>query len=102
MYFGNFLDRFYKSPNNEWFLVKPNFEGVEKYIAVFTVASMCCSCDRFELEKPEWTKSKEFIMEEPWFTNNTKGPLRFFYLVESPQAFRCRNMFVSNKVLNRC
>lgn len=102
LYLGTFLDIFYKNPSNKYFIDEPNFDDVEDYIATFTVCSICYLCDRYNLEKPEWARSEKFILKKPWFSGNTEGPLRCFYLIESPQAFKCRNMFVSKKVLSRC
>lgn len=97
-----FLDIFHKDPRIDYFIDEPNFDEVEDYIASFTVSSICYLCDVYSMEKPRWTSSKKYILKEPWFSDNTNATLRCLYLIESPEAFRCRNMFVSNKVLSRC
>ena len=48
---------------------------------------------------PAWTRLPERILREPWFTN--PGPhMRALLLVESPAAFRERNLFVTANALS--
>lgn len=48
---------------------------------------------------PTWTRDPDRILREPWFANPGRH-MRAVLLVESPAAFRERNLFVSSNVLS--
>ncbi|MBM3814687.1 MAG: hypothetical protein FJW20_23935 [Acidimicrobiia bacterium] len=49
--------------------------------------------------RPEWTEAPERYLTNPWFA--TPGPsMRACLLLESPAAFRQRNLFVSANALS--
>jgi hypothetical protein len=48
---------------------------------------------------PAWTGAPERILREPWFASRGRH-MRALLLVESPAAFRERNLFVSSNALS--
>ena len=54
---------------------------------------------RLHRSAPLWTRKPERILREPWFAS-TGRHMRALLLVESPAAFRERNLFVSANALS--
>lgn len=54
---------------------------------------------RLGFPTPDWTRQPERILREPWFANRGRH-MRALLLVESPAAFRERNLFVSANALS--
>jgi hypothetical protein len=54
---------------------------------------------RLGAPSPEWTRDPERILREPWFAS-PGGHMRALLLVESPAAFRERNLFVTANALS--
>ncbi|MBM3753740.1 MAG: hypothetical protein FJW38_07145 [Acidobacteria bacterium] len=48
---------------------------------------------------PAWVNGPQRVLKEPWFASNSPH-LRAVLLVESPAAFRARNLFVSANALS--
>jgi len=48
-----------------------------------------------------WVFKEKYFLKEPMFALNAKGDLRTILLVESPNEFLVRNIFVSNNCLQR-
>jgi hypothetical protein len=53
---------------------------------------------RLDVPAPTWTRDPERILREPWFASPSRH-MRALLLVESPSAFRERNLFVSANAL---
>jgi hypothetical protein len=54
---------------------------------------------RVGVPAPGWTRDPERILREPWFANPGRH-MRALLLVESPAAFRERNLFVTANALS--
>jgi hypothetical protein len=54
----------------------------------------------YGLDIPAWTQSPRRVLERPFFAGGLEG-LKPLLLVESPLAFRKRNIFVSHDALDR-
>lgn len=55
---------------------------------------------RFSLPSPEWTAGEDRKLHRPYFATSLAS-LRAVLLLESPPAFRARNLFVSENALSR-
>ncbi|MBN8246746.1 MAG: hypothetical protein J0L84_04805, partial [Verrucomicrobia bacterium] len=55
---------------------------------------------RFSLPQPDWTVGEDRQLRRPWFASPLAA-LRAVLLLESPPAFRARNLFVSDNALSR-
>lgn len=55
---------------------------------------------RFGLPQPDWTSGEDRQLHRPWFATPLAA-VRAVPLLESPPAFRSRNLFVSENALSR-
>jgi len=102
---ANFLDEFYAAPNlnafmDEPMLLAPKFgepgQVQDAYLAA-TAEELACS---HKLQVPGWTGAETRKLHRPWFASSLAG-LRAVLLLESPPAFRSRNLFISENALSR-
>ena len=54
---------------------------------------------QIQVSAPIWTRNPERILREPWFASPGRH-MRALLLVESPAAFRERNLFVSANAIS--
>jgi hypothetical protein len=102
---ANFLDRFYARPGVDALLEEPrSLSTVPGDIGQVRDAYLAGTAEelaaRFGLAVPGWTALPGRALHRPWFAS-TLGALRAVLLVESPPAFRARNLFVSENALAR-
>jgi hypothetical protein len=102
---ANFLDGYYASPNVEALSPEPELlaprlgelgQVQDAYLAA-TAEHLAC-LHGFTI--PAWTMSDERKLNRPWFASGL-GALRALLLLESPTAFRSRNLFISENALTR-
>jgi hypothetical protein len=55
---------------------------------------------RFDLPQPDWTVGETRQLRRPWFASPLAA-LRAVLILESPSAFRSRNLLVSENALSR-
>jgi hypothetical protein len=55
---------------------------------------------KYHLEVPCWTAGDQRVLHRPWFASPLAA-LRAVLILESPPAFRSRNLFVSENALSR-
>ena len=102
---NNFLDEFYLNPSSEAFtrepsLMEPSRGEAGKINDAYLAAVAEELCRKFELDAPLWATSSKRALRSPWFAC-TLASLRAVLIRESPPAFRCRNLFVSENALSR-
>jgi hypothetical protein len=100
----NFLDEFYACPEVRRLEEEPRLlvsalkdagladaylGGVAEHLA-----------RQWEFPVPAWARAAQRRLEKPWFSMNSHGG-RMLLLVESPAAFRERNIFISADALSR-
>jgi hypothetical protein len=102
---ANFLDEFRATPRATAFSAEPELlasklgalgQVQDAYLAA--VAEQL-ACDH-GLPIPTWVMSENRKLRRPWFASSLAA-LRAVLLLESPVAFRSRNLFVSENALSR-
>jgi hypothetical protein len=102
---ANFLDEFYQSPAATTLmrtppLLAPQFGYKGQIQDAYLAATAEELARRHELPAPAWASDHSRCLHRPWFASSL-GSLRAVLILESPPAFRARNLFVSDNALAR-
>jgi hypothetical protein len=101
---GDFLDDWRRTPGKERLgLVAaplPTASEPNTRWAALIAAAVEWLCAQEGLEFPSWTGKPEYRLSEPWFLY-PGWRLRAWQLFETPVAFRARNIFGGDRILNR-
>ncbi len=102
---ANFLDEFYAGPNAAALadtpaLLAPQFGDTGRVQDAYLAATAEELARRFSLPQADWTVGEDRQLHRPWFATPLAA-LRAVLLLESPPAFRARNLFVSENALSR-
>jgi hypothetical protein len=102
---ANFLDGFYASPSVLALTAEPRLmarsQGDVGHVRDAYIAATAEELARqYQLASPEWAASGKRALHRPWFASQLSA-LRAVLLLESPPAFRARNLFVSENALSR-
>lgn len=95
---ADFLDGFYPHPTEA--AVKQEPTTISPYYDSYLAAVADDCCRRYHWRLPKWCLEKSRFLKEPFFAAKTHA-LRMLYLMDSPAAFRERNIFVSANALSR-
>jgi hypothetical protein len=100
----NFLDEFREAPSfagveKEPIRLKGAIEQGELYDAYLAAVAESLVSEH-GLAMPAWAWAEDRKLRRPWFALPWDG-MRAILLVESPAAFRSRNLFVSANALSR-
>ena len=103
--FANFLDEFYAAPNPEALveppaLLAPTSGDPGQVRDAYLGATAEELARRYQFPVPGWAADDERKLHRPWFASSLAA-LRAVLLLESPAAFRSRNLFVSQNALTR-
>jgi hypothetical protein len=102
---ANFLDEFYAAPSAdalacEPVLLAPRFSDLGRVQDAYPAATAEELARQFNLQHPTWIDTEARKLHRPWFASSMAA-LRAVLLLESPAAFRARNLFVSENALAR-
>lgn len=102
---ANFLDEFYAAPNAAALIQTPallarHSGDMGRVQDAYLAATAEELARRFSLPRPDWTAGEARQLHRPWFATPLSA-LRAVLLLESPPAFRSRNLFVSENALTR-
>ena len=100
---ANFLDEFYAAPDAAALaaapaLLAPQFGDTGRVQDAYLAAEELAR--RFSLSPPVRTVGEDRQLRRPWFATPLAA-VRAVLLLESPPAFRARNLFVSENALSR-
>ncbi len=102
---ANFLDQFKASPSAAALLPVPELLAArlgesgrvqDAYLGATAEHLACANA----LPVPAWAMADSRKLHRPWFASNLAA-LRAVLILESPVAFRSRNLFVSENALSR-
>jgi hypothetical protein len=100
----DFLDEFYADPRAERLADEPPMRTEilsDNGLADAYVAAIAEHLSRqYQFRPPGWSALPARVLKHPWFAMESHGA-RMFLLVESPAAFRERNIFISADALSR-
>lgn len=102
---ANFLDEFYSAPDAKALadlpaLLAPSFGELGRVQDAYLAATAEELARARQFPVPAWTVDDARKLRQPWFASPLAA-LRAVLLLESPAAFRSRNLFVSENALNR-
>jgi hypothetical protein len=102
---ASFLDEFYARPNatalvDTPVLLAPRYGDTGRVQDAYLAATAEELARRFGLPWPDWTLTEDRRLRRPWFATPLAA-VRAVLLLESPPAFRSRNLFVSENALSR-
>lgn len=102
---ANFLDEFYSAPGPGAFVDEPALLGSDLgELGQVRDAYLAATAEELARARnvpiPAWTFADERRLHRPWF-GSSLAALRAVLLLESPVAFRSRNLFVSENALAR-
>jgi hypothetical protein len=101
----SFLDEFYHCPAQAALEMEPKLLAAEFPTTgavhdAYLAATAEALATQAGLNTPSWSYAESRKLHHPWFAM-TLDSLRALLLVESPAAFRSRNLFVSENALSR-
>jgi hypothetical protein len=102
---ANFLDEFYAAPNADALagapaLLAPHFGEPGRVHDAYLAATAEELSRAYQFSVPAWTDAETRKLHRPWFASSLAG-LRAVLILESPAAFRSRNLFISQNALSR-
>jgi hypothetical protein len=102
---GNFLDAFYAAPRADALTqeprsLAPRFADLGRVQDAYLAATAEELARQFDLPLPGWVDAEVRKLHRPWFASSLAA-VRAVLLLESPPAFRSRNLFVSENALTR-
>ena len=102
---ANFLDEFYPAPNAKALsdmpdLLAPDLGRLGRVQDAYLAATAEELARTHQFPIPAWTVAAARKLHQPWFASPLAA-LRTVLLLESPAAFRSRNLFISENALTR-
>ncbi len=99
---GNFMNDWYELHRDcrEQLIIDPlpeNYPSEFHYWAAFCAASAEWFAHQYKVPCPSWVFTPKYHLATPHFTSE-KEALRSYYLSETPEEFRRRNIFCGNRM----
>ncbi|MBI5525084.1 MAG: hypothetical protein HY897_02040 [Deltaproteobacteria bacterium] len=102
---ANFLDEFYAAPTAEALsdrplLIEPSVGETGRVQDAYLAATAEELARAYRFPVPAWTAAEQRKLHRPYFASPLAS-LRAVLILQSPPAFRSRNLFVSENALTR-
>ena len=102
---ANFLDEFYAAPDAKALaeaprLLAPGLSEPGRVRDAYLAATAEELARAYQFRVPAWTAEETRTLQRPWFASQLES-LRAVLLLESPAAFRSRNLFIGQNALTR-
>ena len=102
---ANFLDGFYAAPTAGALTPPPallasQYGDLGRIEDAYLAATAEDLAQRYSLPLPDWTFGEDRLLHRPWFATPLAA-VRAVLILESPAAFRSRNLFISENALSR-
>ena len=94
-----FVDDFRREPVEDK-LREVNIEN--QMAAAFYAAVVEVLAKEKKMPVPKWVYHEKYYLKEPAFPGPLKGEYRILMMLETPLAFKTRNIFVGANILSRC
>jgi len=101
VHFYDWLDDFYGFPGERERMVRDEIVPLsDRRLEAFMAAAVHHLCLRHGTPVPPWVNDERYVLRDPWFYPGEVS-VRAVEFVESPAAFRARNIFTFANVLER-
>lgn len=94
----NFVDYFRRNPSKELISEHP-VRDIDQKLKALLASTVMALCLEKGMEVPNWAYNEPYL-KKPWFVSGYEN-LKVAALVESPLAFKIKNIFVLGNFLNR-
>lgn len=105
LYFGEWLDEFYRSSNKirlSMIINEPTYYNNDKFFMSYLASSVEYLANKYNLKKPNWTSKKKYVNGSEHYAFNTKiEDYRSYLKKTTPKEFSKRKLYVGDNVLKR-
>lgn len=88
---------FVKGKKNKYNLLRDKPEWIDKKTNAYLAAMAEHLCLKMRMRPPEWVYIEKYFLKRPYFVGGLES-LKAILIVQSPVAFRRRNIFVTSDV----
>ena len=95
-----FVDDFRRNPSED--KLKEPVEFTNDVASAFYAGVVVELANEQNMAVPQWVFQKKYYLSEPAFLTELRGEYKIFVALETPLAFKVRNIFVGADTLFRC
>ena len=95
-----FVDDFHRNPSFDKLRKERSYNNI--IANAFYAGVVEELAKKHNISIPQWVYKKKYFLPEPVFLGEFKGEYRILILLETPLAFKMRNIFAGDNILDRC
>lgn len=100
---GEFMDYlWFRNKDKELLKDEPNWKNLPIETQSYLTACMMYVAKRAGINRYEWMINPKFILKKPYFVFKSNGWMKIYQLLNSPNEFRYKNIFVEKEPCRRC